>query len=496
MYNSQDLEQFNSLGIAPDQVDKQIESVKRGFPYLTIITPATKSKGIRYVDEVKQRLLIDKYKSSDLEISRFVPSSGAATRMFKELYEAVDSLEVGKSIAPDSPAGRFISEIFKFPFYDDLKNLPEFNSSDNLSLLKLLLYEEGLDYGSMPKGLLKFHRYTNYSRTAFEEQLTESVKYATQTGDKAKLMLTVSEEHLDLFIALYNELKKKFQRERGVEINVEFTLQKKSTNTVAVGSDGFPFRNADGSILFRPGGHGALIGNLQEMDSDIIFIKNIDNVIREELLEDTVVWKQTIAGMLIETRERIFSYLNRLDGEFDETLNKEIIHFLKSELYIEIPDLPLEILTDFLYAKLNRPIRICGMVRNEGEPGGGPYIVVDNDGSTSLQILESAQLDKSNHNYDSWMRESTHFNPVDLVCSIYDYKGKKFNLQKFIDLETGFISEKSLQGRSLMALELPGLWNGAMSNWNTVFVEVPVSTFNPVKTVNDLLRPQHIGEEL
>ncbi len=495
-FTKSDLDQFNRQEISVSEVESQVESIKRGFPFLNIVAPSVPGKGIRMVSKEMQSRYISIYQSSRLSVSRFVPASGAATRMFKDLYEAAELLERGEKPEPNSPVSLFLSSLDRFPFIDDLKRLPSFNSGDYLSVIKLLLLDHGLGYGSKPKGLLKFHRYSGESRTAFEEQIVESVKYAFNNDGEAKLMLTVSAEHLESFNNLYLKLKEKILKERGINLTVDFTLQKKSTDTIAVDLEGNPFRNEDGSILFRPGGHGALIGNLQEINSDIIFIKNIDNVTREELLDDTTTWKQTLAGMLIQAREKCFGYLNKLDGEFDSALHLEIIKYLKEEFCIEIPDLPEELTRDFLYAKLNRPIRVCGMVKNEGEPGGGPFIVRDADGSTSLQILESAQLDKSHPDFRRWSMESTHFNPVDIVCSIIDYQGNKFNLNKFIDVETGFVSVKSLKGKSLKALELPGLWNGAMSNWNSIFVEVPVSTFNPVKTVNDLLRPQHTGERV
>lgn len=495
-FSKSDLDQFKKQEISVSEVEYQIESINRGFPFLDIIAPCVPGKGIRMVSKEMQSQYILKYKSSSLQVSRFVPASGAATRMFKDLYEAAVLIEKGGRPESSSPASLFLSSLDRFPFIDDLKQLPSFNSGDYLSVIRLLLLDHGLGYGSKPKGLLKFHNYSGGSRTAFEEQLVESVKYAVNNDGVAKLMLTVSAEHLESFNNLYLKLKEKIIKERGTNLIVDFTLQKKSTDTIAVDLEGNPFRNEDGSILFRPGGHGALIGNLQEINSDIIFIKNIDNVTREELLDDTTIWKQTLAGLLINFRERCFGYLNKLDGEFNSELNVEIIEYLKEEFCIEIPDLPEELTRDYLYAKLNRPIRVCGMVKNEGEPGGGPFVVRDADGSTSLQILESAQLDTSHPDFKRWSMEATHFNPVDIVCSIIDYQGNKYNLNKFIDVETGFVSIKSLKGKSLKALELPGLWNGAMSNWNTIFVEVPVSTFNPVKTVNDLLRPQHAGDRV
>lgn len=494
MFNSKDEKQFESIGIDKSVVLDQVESMRRGFPFLEIVSPATTDRGIMVIGKKEQKRYSDLFNSSRTQVTRFIPASGAATRMFKELYEAIDLIESGNNIKPGHAAYNFFLNLEVFPFYDDLKSVRGFDQSDKKSVLRMLLEPSGLNYGSLPKGLLKFHRYNNGSRTAFEEQIVESILYAQSVEGGAKLMFTVSEEHLEAFKSHSGEIVNKYKRERGVEINTRFSIQSRATDTIALDSDGNPFRNEDGSILFRPAGHGALLNNLQELESDIVFIKNIDNVTRENFLDDTAIWKETIAGVLIETREQVFSFLRRLDGESDKGLNSEIVSFLRERLCTEIPDLPEEITREYLYAKLNRPIRVCGMVRNEGEPGGGPFIVKEADGSKSLQILEAAQLNKKDTNYGRWMSGSTHFNPVDIVCSLYNYQGEKFNLSKFIDNEACLISNKSLQGRSLMALELPGLWNGGMSNWNTIFVEVPISTFNPVKTVNDLLRPQHSGK--
>jgi len=346
--------------------------------------------------------------------------------------------------------------------------------------------------GALPKGMIKFHKYDKGSRTSFEEHLVEAALYAKGRDGIAKLIITVSPEHVSGFKALLEKVRERYEKMYNVTFDVRFTLQKPSTDTIAVDENNEPFLKSDGSVLYRPGGHGALIENLNDLTSDLVIIKNIDNVVKEQLLQETIRWKKILGGILIGLQEKVFNYIKLLDREYNPNVINEIIEFLDREFCVKIPSVPDSILIEFLRAKLNRPIRVCGMVKNMGEPGGGPYIVYDADGSTSLQILESAQLDIKNPETIQIMNKSTHFNPVDLVCSFKDYKGDKFDLHKFIDPETGFISIKSLEGRSLKAQELPGLWNGAMSQWNTVFVEVPVITFNPVKTVLDLLRPEHI----
>ena len=280
-----------------------------------------------------------------------------------------------------------------------------------------------------------------------------------------------------------------------VKYNVTFSLQKSSTDTIAVDENYLPFRTQSGSILFRPGGHGALIENLNELDGDIVFIKNIDNVVQDNYKGDIVTYKQLLAGTLVQVQQKIFNYLELLDnGILNNVQIGEIISFLEDVLCIKNPNINLldgDALLLYLRKKLNRPIRVCGMVKNVGEPGGGPFWAYNNDGTISLQILESSQIDKHNKSYIQMFSSGTYFNPVDIVCGIKDYKGKRFNLIDYVDPNTGFISSKSKDGRSLKALELPGLWNGAMSDWNTMFVEVPLTTFNPVKTVNDLLKEQH-----
>ena len=354
--------------------------------------------------------------------------------------------------------------------------------------------EKGLNYGQLPKGLLLFHAYADGARTPMEEHLVEAALYAA-SNDEANVHFTVSHEHLPLFRKKVEDCIAKYEAKYDIKINVSFSEQKPSTDTIAVNTDNTPFRNDDGSLLFRPGGHGALIENLNDIDADVVFIKNIDNVVPDRLKGDTVLYKNVLAGVLVENQKRAFEYLELLDsGNYNHKDLEEIIRFVQRDLCCrraDIKELEDAELVSYLRSKLNRPMRVCGVVKNVGEPGGGPFLAYNQDGTVSLQILESSQIDKSNPEYVKMFTEGTHFNPVDLVCAIRDYKGNHFHLPDYVDHNTGFISSKSKGGRELKALELPGLWNGAMSDWNTIFVEVPLDTFNPVKTVNDLLRPQH-----
>lgn len=491
MLTELDIKQIEQRGASVVDIESQIEHFKSGFQYLEIVAPATPSRGIKVLSNKDQQDALRRYESFNGELCKFVPASGAATRMFKDLYEALSIIENGNSIPRESPASRFFAELKKFPFYKELSNCALYDSESQESILRTLLLPEGLGYGSMPKGLIKFHKYGKNVRTPFEEHLAEASKYAQSADGTARMTVTVSEEHLNGFKQLLLQVQQDYQRMYGCKYEINFTQQKTATDTIAVDMENRPFRGSDGNLLFRPAGHGALIENLNEIESEIVIIKNIDNISRDELTGDTIHWKRVLIGKLLSLQQNINQYLKSLECTKDEKLFKEIITFLEVELNIIVPPIPKEILKDYLWAKLNRPVRVCGMVKNLGEPGGGPFIVKDADGSTSLQILESAQLNTQEIKTREMVEKSTHFNPVDIVCSTKNFRGDKFNLHKYVDPETGFISYKSAEGRPIKALELPGLWNGAMSQWNTLFVEVPVTTFSPVKTIFDLLRPEH-----
>ena len=504
MLSQEDLKQISLRGITEEQVEHQLDEIKRGFPFLKIEAAASIGKGIMSPTENEMNKYLsmwDTYLTGCHKIVKFVPASGAASRMFKNLYSFLDA-------DYDKPTTEFEKEFFenikKFAFKKELCNACKTNDGkcvtclmDNGEYKKIvenLLEEKGLNYGHLPKGLLLFHSYEEGPRTPMEEHLVEAAMYAQSEG-QANVHFTVSHEHLELFKKKVAEKIDMYAEKFGVKYNISFSEQKANTDTIAANPDNTPFRNEDGSLLFRPGGHGALIENLNDIDADVIFIKNIDNIVPDRLKGETVKYKKLLAGILVDLQTRAFNYLKLLDtGNYTHAQLEEIIRFLQRDLCCrrnDIKELEDAELVIYLHNKLNRPMRVCGMVKNVGEPGGGPFLCYNQDGTISPQILESSQIDKSNEKYVQMFKEGTHFNPVDLVCATKDYKGNTFHLPDYVDRSTGFISSKSKNGRELKALELPGLWNGAMSDWNTVFVEVPIETFNPVKTVNDLLREQH-----
>ncbi|MBR6285546.1 MAG: DUF4301 family protein, partial [Bacteroidaceae bacterium] len=441
------------------------------------------------------------YKAEHHVITKFVPASGAASRMFKDMFAFIDADYDEPTTAFEK---KFFAKIKKFAFYDELcktckalyaKDVDELiGAKEYKKVASAMLGSEGMNYGKLPKGLLLFHKYAAGARTPLEEHLVEAALYASSAG-VANIHFTVSAEHKELFKKLVSEKANEYSEKFGVKYNISFSEQKSSTDTIAATVDNKPFRTADGKLLFRPGGHGALIENLNDIDSDVVFIKNIDNVVPDSLKGDTVEYKQVIAGILVSLQKKAFEYLKKLEsGEYSHSELEEMIRFLQNDLCCrnqEIKHFEDSELVIYLKKKFNRPMRVCGVVKNVGEPGGGPFLVQNEDGSVSLQILESSQINMADEKSKKMFENGSYFNPVDLVCATKDKDGKRFDLLKYVDKKAGFISQKSKDGKELKALELPGLWNGAMSDWNTVFVEVPLSTFNPVKTVNDLLREQH-----
>ena len=504
MLSERDLKQIADKGISEKQIENQLNEFKTGFPFLRLEAAASVERGI-VATTAESREKFEKcweqFKAAGNKVVKFVPASGAASRMFKDMFAFVDA-EYDKPTTDFEK--KYFENIEKFAFYDELndscqknegKDIPTLLAEGNYkAVASQMLRAEGLNYGQLPKGLLLFHKYAEGPRTPMEEHLVEAALYAASNGE-AHIHFTVSHEHMPLFRQKVADKADFYAQKFGVKYDISFSEQKPSTDTVAANPDNTPFRNADGSLLFRPGGHGALIENLNEIDADIIFIKNIDNVVPDRLKDETVTYKQVIAGVLVSLQQKAFEYLRLLDtGTCNHDKLEEIIRFVQQDLCCrkaDIKELEDADLVIYLREKLNRPMRVCGVVKNVGEPGGGPFLTYNQDGTVSLQILESSQIDKNNAEYMEMFTKGTHFNPVDLVCAVKDYKGQPFNLPDFVDRTTGFISSKSKNGKELKALELPGLWNGAMSNWNTVFVEVPLGTFNPVKTVNDLLREQH-----
>lgn len=498
MLTQHDLKQIAQKGISEQQIDTQLGQFKTGFPFLKLEAAAAIGKGIIVPTPIESKNYVaawQQYKAQGKRVVKFVPASGAASRMFKDMFAFVDA----DYDMPTTPfENKFFDHIRKFAFYNELDAACQKNNGKDIKTLMAegnykaiaanMLKAEGLNYGQLPKGLLLFHNYPEGPRTPMEEHLVEGAMYAASNGE-AFVHFTVSHEHMELFKQKVAEKANFYSQKYGIRYDITFSEQKPSTDTVAANPDGTPFRNSDGSLLFRPGGHGALIENLNEIDTDIIFVKNIDNVVPDRLKADTVAWKQIIAGLLISLQKKAFEYMHILDEGATDAQLQEIARFVKDSLCVDPKDNTVD--ANYLRNKLNRPMRVCGVVKNVGEPGGGPFLTYNQDGTVSLQILESSQIDKSNTEYMDMFTKGTHFNPVDLVCAVKDYQGNPFDLPKFVDKTTGFISQKSKNGKELQALELPGLWNGAMSDWNTIFVEVPLSTFNPVKTVNDLLREQH-----
>jgi hypothetical protein len=508
-FSDQDLQQIEKKGITVKQIEKQLENFKHGFPYMKLVRAATINNGIMQIRESDIEKYKNKYCESDtLKRLKFVPASGAATRMFKALFE-FESAYIMSGYDPyiiENEAYRQVKIFFEnlklFAFYPRLKQVLEnsekdieklLNNNQFNEILDALLGESWMNYRNLPKGLILFHHYPDHNRTSVEEHLVEGAAYAKNLDNIVHIHLTVSPEHLSAFQQVVDEAKTRFEKELQVLYHVTYSVQKSATDTVAVDKENIVFRDGNGSILFRPAGHGALLENLNDLDSDIIFVKNIDNVVPDKVREETVLYKKVLAGILMDCRERIHHYIRLFEEQVMENKLEEIRQFIENKLCIQFPDkkLTLEEQRKLYFNKLNRPLRICGMVKNSGEPGGGPFWTENPDGTVSLQIVETTQIDMRNMLQRTILESSTHFNPVDIVCSIKDYRGNKFDLHKLIDHSTGFISIKSKDGKKLKAMELPGLWNGSMSDWNTIFVEVPVITFNPVKTIIDLIRPEH-----
>jgi len=512
MLSKLSIEQLESQGKDIKKVEGQIMNFIEGFPYMQVDRPAKIGDGIIQLSEKDLKRAVDFYDDTlgEYKIVKFVPASGAASRMFKDLYSFMNEYDgSAKDIKKLNDDGTwnsiwyFFGNIRKFAFYDDLKScLEDYNldiselieSNKQDVILQYLLTEKGLNYGNLPKGLLRFHKYEEGSRTPVEEHLVEGALYARSNLKETNLHFTVSPEHEIKFREHIGKVVDNYSSSHKTGYDISFSTQKPSTDTIAVDLNNNPFILDDGEILFRPGGHGALIENLNDLDGDIIFIKNIDNVVPDHLKDVTVLYKKALAGILMEYQERIFHYLNILQEEstLSPSFMEEIAGFIEKELCEElVPGHEIIDASEYFIRKLNRPIRICGMVKNEGEPGGGPFWAKNPDNTISLQVVESAQVDEADPGQIEIANSATHFNPVDLICGVKNHIGEKFDLTKYIDPLTGFISQKSQGGRDLKALELPGLWNGSMSDWITLFVEVPIETFNPVKVVNDLLRPQH-----
>jgi len=503
-----DKEQMAAKGISAEKVAAQIETFKEGIPFVELKRAAVIGDGIyRFSQEEEDELIAIYTKNSkQLDVLKFVPASGAASRMFKALFSFLDAynpkeetLEAYLQRTNDKDIMVFADGLEKFPFYADIKSRLKMSAGSKgeevHAFVNELLNENALNYGFYPKGLLPFHQYGTDTVTPFQEHLKEGSLYASSNGE-SQLHFTISEQHEAMFNFELNEIRDKVTEDTKTNFYVAYSFQKSATDTIAVDMDNHPFRNADGSVLFRPGGHGALIENLNDQDADVIFIKNIDNVAVSRDADSVAQSKKILAGVLLDAQQKTFAYTKDLQNGITDTLSG-VSEFVETKLNASLPDgysgMGHQDQVNILLEKLQRPIRICGMVKNEGEPGGGPFWITNAKGERSLQIIESAQIDMDNAEQVTILKNSTHFNPVDLVCGVRNHNGEKYNLLDFVDHKQGFITGKTKDGKELKALELPGLWNGAMAYWNTIFVEVPLVTFNPVKTVNDLLKQSHQG---
>ena len=494
-------------------IEQQLNLFINGVSVPKLAKPCLIDDGIVvFKDDEKDELLtLHKNAAEDGRLIKFVPASGAASRMFQKLQSILNRSEnislddLGKKSFEDKESKavyELLINLHKFAFYDDIKNIlnidnkgiEELSNNSPIKLLKTILFAPGLDYSFKPKGAIKFHRYNNTSRTAFEEQIYESLNYIVDKNNCLKIHFTISEEHKNLFLEIAKQVR--LDLENNYKIEIAYSFQKKYTDTIAVDENNNILFDKNDDIIQRPGGHGALIENLNEINADILIIKNIDNLSIENLSAETILYKKYLTGYLIKLQNQVFDYLHLLEmSEMDNRTLKDIESFAEKNLFITKPadfeNWDKNKKQKFYFDKLNRPIRVCGMVKNEGEPGGGPFWIKSDDGSLSLQIVEQAQINLSDEKQKNIFKKSTHFNPVDLICGVRDYKGNNFDLNKFVDHKSGIITKKSKDGIELKALELPGLWNGSMADWITIFVEVPISTFNPVKEVNDLLRKEH-----
>ncbi|MDW3196985.1 MAG: DUF4301 family protein [Cytophagales bacterium] len=505
MFSASDKQQINDHGLDLETVERQIAYFKKGFPPSKLKAPAIDGSGIMILDDAAIANAISGYDelSADKTIVKFVPASGAASRMFKKLFAFLESYQGTEAdyqeLIADQKGGsvfEFLKKLEDFAFYDELTD--QFGADKSLqqahvkreygAIIGALLNKDGMNYGSLPKGLLKFHRENGVVRTPVEEHVVEGCQYAKGADGSVALHFTVSPEHQSAFEAHVESLRTSYESKFDCKLQVSYSIQQPGTDTIAVDLENEPFRNEDGSLLFRPAGHGALLANLNEIDADVVFLKNIDNVVPDRLKEETIKFKKVIGGLLLKLQSQVFAHVDALKSGKGDL--KAIQQFIEEKLgYRSDSDLSGEALLKIL----DRPMRVCGMVKSDGDPGGGPFWVDNGDGTSSLQVVETAQIDLSGEGQKEVFNAATHFNPVDVVCGLRNAQGEKYDLMQFRDPETGFATEKSKDGKSLKAQELPGLWNGSMAFWNTVFVEVPLITFNPVKAVNDLLKPEHQG---
>ncbi len=506
----------NNLELDIEKIIEQVQIFEKGIAYLKLARPCVIGDGIKVILGIEENEYLNHFKSAldEGRIIKFVPASGAASRMFKNLLSVsmknkhtnIKTLKEKASRGDDESAAvvEFYENLPRFAFYEDIKNaviksgsrLEDLITEGIISdIINYVTNEKGLNYSNLPKGSIPFHLYPDGARTAFEEHLVEAMNYSAGKDKTIRAHFTISPEHELIIEMLFQSLYEKYKKE-GWKFEVGFSFQSPSTKTVSVNSDNSLFRDEKGNITFRPGGHGALLKNLEELKADLILIKNIDNISPDHLKSETYKYKMILGGYLISLQKKIFSFLEKCTEEkSNENFIEEIIEFIKKEIGYQLtPEFNSMNVTEkkkYLFNFLNRPIRICGMVKKEKHPGGGPFWVEDKDSKISKQVVETSQVDLSEKGQKEILESATHFSPVDFICGVKDYKGKNFSLQDYSNPDTGLITTKSKDGKELKALELPGLWNGGMYYWLTVFVEVPRATFNPVKEVNDLLKPEH-----
>jgi len=519
-FSDQDINQIRGNGLSLEEVLQQLNIYNQGFDYANLLRPCTVGDGIRLIKESEFPQLLTKYNQEEKKgrTMKFIPASGAASRMFRLLQSALKtkkSIQVSQIKKKAASGSEFHKDLLKFcqkikdfAFYSDLQKAlsgdgidieEQIRKGEFKEIVEAVISTSGLNYAELPKGLIKFHKYPGEIRTAFEEHFVEAMGYSKDAEGNISIHFTVSPEHEKMVSGLFQKLSAKY-RGNGLNYEISYSFQKPQTQSLAVDIKNNPFRLQDGRLLFRPGGHGALLENMNELEGDIVFIKNVDNVVPDRLKEPTLKYKKLLGGLLIEIQEKMFKYVRALNRNSTESIDlEEIAEFARESLSIQITDRVNQVgsseLKNLLFDKLNRPLRVCGMVKNEGEPGGGPFWVIQKNGEASIQVVETSQIDQKSPQQKSILDSATHFSPTDFVCGVRDFQGKPFNLMQYRDPDTGFIAHKSQEGKELKSYELPGLWNGSMAFWNTIFVEVPIITFNPVKTILDLLRPQHQAED-
>lgn len=517
IFSDEDLRQIQAHGLTVEQVREHLRFFARPLRYVRLNRPATLGDGVYRIPETEREGYLARHAEAARRgrFTKFVPASGGATRMFQVLlhyyYHEEGELKdvLRRDLAGGAPQARdflhFWGCLGHFAFYEDLKGaaaargqlLEELLTDCRYrEVLSLLLTEGGLNYQDLPKALIKFHAYPEGSRTALEEHLVEAADYVRDAAGLCRLHFTVLDRHREAVRRHLDQVQSKWEKVLGCRFQLEFSQQHPNTDTLAADAGNRPFRDRQGRLVFRPGGHGALLENLNGLQGDLVYIKNIDNVVPDRLKAPTFLWKKLLGGYLVDLQEKLHYYLRRLRAETpDAALLQEALEWCRDRLCLALPPTlfswPPDLAHNFLLELLNRPLRVCGVVPNQGEPGGAPFWVEEPDGSLSLQIVEKSEVNLSDPKQRAVWEQATHFNPVDLVCALRDDQGVPFDLRQYQDPEAVFICTKYKDGRELKALERPGLWNGGMARWLTVFVEVPLITFNPVKTILDLLRPEH-----